>query len=67
MFPGSLRTVDDPDAWERNIFQAGRGPEPWRPLLIVVLALLLVESVVAASERLRKAPSTTAAADPSRA
>ncbi|MDE2806652.1 MAG: BatA and WFA domain-containing protein [Gemmatimonadota bacterium] len=45
--------VDDASAWSRHIFRAGRGPEPWRPLLAIVLALLVLETVVAASRALR--------------
>ena len=45
--------VDDASAWSRHIFRAGRGPEPWRPLLAIVLALLILETVVAASRALR--------------
>jgi len=51
--PGVRDIVDDASAWSRHIFRAGRGPEPWRPLLAIILALLVLETVVAASRALR--------------
>ncbi len=39
-------------AWARSIFQERQGPELWRTLLALALALLVVESVVAATGRL---------------
>ncbi|NNF27596.1 MAG: hypothetical protein HKN73_10295, partial [Gemmatimonadetes bacterium] len=58
--PGHAATADDLGSWRRNIFRASRGPEPWRPLLIVVLVLLAVEGTVAASgRRSRTVPSPT--------
>jgi hypothetical protein len=42
-------------AWERAIFRARQGPELWRPLLLVALLLLLLESAIAAAGRVRKA------------
>ena len=45
--------VDDASSWPRYIFRAGRGPEPWRTLAAVLLALLIAETVVAASRTLR--------------
>lgn len=45
--------VDNASAWPRHIFRAGRGPEPWRPLAAIILALLVVETVLAASRALR--------------
>lgn len=45
--------VVDASAWSRHIFRAGRGPEPWRPLAAIILALLVLETVVAASRALR--------------
>ncbi len=53
-------------AWDRAVFRARQGPEMWRPLLIAVLLLLLVESVMAtsgtstaASRRAQAAPAPT--------
>lgn len=51
--PGVSTIVDDPAAWSRNIFRAGRGPEPWRFFAVLVLVLLIAETVVAASRALR--------------
>lgn len=41
--------VDDADGWDRAIFRARQGPELWRPFLIAVLLLLLLESLMATS------------------
>jgi len=51
--PGTTAIVDDAAAWSRNIFRAGRGPEPWRAIAAILLILLLVETVVAAARGLR--------------
>ena len=51
--PGLSSVVGDAAAWSRHIFRAGRGPEPWRMLAALVLALLIAETVVAASQALR--------------
>ena len=51
--PGVSTIVDDAAAWSRNIFRAGRGPEPWRLFAVLVLVLLIAETVVAASRALR--------------
>ena len=51
--PGVSSIVDDASSWSRNIFQAGRGPEPWRLLAALLFALLIAESIVAASRTLR--------------
>ncbi len=51
--PGVASIVDDASSWPRYIFRAGRGPEPWRTLAAVLLALLIAETVVAASRTLR--------------
>ena len=56
--PGPVSLVDDASDWVRSIFRAGRGPEPWRPLLLLLLALFVVESIVAASQRLTNAGKT---------
>lgn len=50
--PGVVAVVSDADAWSGAIFRAGRGPEPWRLLAVLLLALLIVESSVAASTRI---------------
>ena len=51
--PGFSTVVDNAAAWSRHIFRTGRGPEPWRLLAVLVLALLIAETVVAASRALR--------------
>lgn len=51
--PGTHDIVDDAAAWSRHIFRAGRGPEPWRPLAVIILLLLVLETAVAASRALR--------------
>ena len=51
--PGVAAIVDDASSWSRHIFRAGRGPEPWRTLAALLLALLIAETVVAASRTLR--------------
>ena len=55
--PGTVAIVDDASSWSRHIFRAGRGPEPWRPLAVLLLALLTVETAVAASRALRSRPA----------
>ena len=50
--PGVVAVERDADSWSGVIFRAGRGPEPWRFLAVLLLALLLVESSVAASTRI---------------
>ena len=54
--PGVAAIVDDASSWSRHIFRAGRGPEPWRPLAALLLALLVVETAAAASRALRSRP-----------
>lgn len=51
--PGTIAIVDDAASWSSHIFGAGRGPEPWRPLAAMLLALLIVETVLAAARGLR--------------
>lgn len=51
--PGLTTVVGDAASWSRHIFRAGRGPEPWRMLAVLVLGLLIAETVVAASQALR--------------
>ena len=54
--PGTRDIVDEVSSWPRYIFRAGRGPEPWRSMALLILALLIVETVVAASRTLRSRP-----------
>ena len=54
---GVAAIVVDASSWSRHIFRAGRGPEPWRPLAVLLLAFLVVETVVAASRALRPHPN----------
>jgi hypothetical protein len=46
--PGAV-VVSDPAAWRRQVFRSRQGPEVWRPVLLVALALLLLEGWIAAS------------------
>ncbi len=48
--PGAER-VDRPEAWSRAVFRARQGPELWRSLLVLAIALLLLESAMATSGR----------------
>lgn len=41
--------VEDRAAWERAILQGDEGREAWRPLLLLALLLLLIESWIAAA------------------
>lgn len=59
--PGAVAVVSDPESWPDAIFRAGRGPEPWRTLAVLLLALLVVESGVAASTRVFSRPGRGAA------
>lgn len=58
--PGTRDVVDEASSWPRHIFRTGRGPEPWRPIALLILGLLIVETVVAASRTLRPRPGGTA-------
>ena len=51
--PGPTAIVDEAASWSRHIFRAGQGPEPWRPLALLLLGLLIAETIVAASRGLR--------------
>lgn len=55
--PGVTAIVDDASSWSRHIFRSGRGPEPWRPLTVLLLAFLMVETAVAASRAIRRNPA----------
>lgn len=48
-----VRVSDDAGDWLRMIYQRRLGREVWRPLLLLALALLLVETLVAAAGRAR--------------
>ena len=60
ILPGIRAVVDDVEAWPRQIFRSGRGPEPWRALALILLVLLALEIVVAAARGLGT-PSAPAA------
>jgi hypothetical protein len=62
----ALVTVDDARRWPSRVFRERRGPEPWRPLLIVVLILVTVEGWFATSRsgRSRDSAPSPAADDP---
>lgn len=66
--PGwTVQISDTPDEWRADIFRSRVGREVWRPVLIATLLLLLVETLIAATGRVRRAaePGTadTAARD----
>jgi len=50
-----IRITDDAGDWLRMIYHRRLGREVWRPLLLLALALLLVEGLVAAAGRARPA------------
>jgi hypothetical protein len=50
-----VRTADTPAEWGRAVYQARLGLQLWRPLLLALLALLLVESFIAATGARRPA------------
>src|SRR5690606_5872729 len=50
-----VRITDDAGDWLRLIYQRRLGREVWRPLLLLALALLLIEGLVAAAGRARAA------------
>ncbi|HET9983553.1 MAG TPA: BatA and WFA domain-containing protein [Longimicrobiales bacterium] len=50
--PGwDVETADDPAEWTRDIFRHRFGHETWRPLVLLLLAVLLVEGLVATAGR----------------
>jgi hypothetical protein len=53
LFTGDLRIVAARGDWPTSIFVRGQGPEIWRPLLLALLLLLVVESLVAADGHAR--------------
>lgn len=54
--PGTTAVVDEAGSWSRQIFRTGRGPEPWRLIAVLLVALLIAETIVAASRTLRSRP-----------
>lgn len=54
--PGTIAVVAGAGSWSRQIFRTGRGPEPWRLIAVLLLALLIAETIVAASRTLRSRP-----------
>lgn len=55
--PLDVKRVDDAESWVKTVFTHRVGKEVWRFLLMVLLVILLVESVVAATGG-RHAPAT---------
>ncbi len=55
--PGTTTIVDDAGSWPGEIFRARRGSEPWRLTAVLLLALLVAETMVAASRKLRSRPA----------
>jgi hypothetical protein len=61
--PGwTLHVADDAGSWRRAVFRERLGSELWRPLLAAALAVLLLETIVAAAGRVRRADAAAAAA-----
>jgi hypothetical protein len=60
--PGwTLHVTDDEGSWRRAVFRERLGRELWRPLLAAALAVLVLETIVAAAGRVRRtdrAPAT---------
>lgn len=55
LIPASqVETVNSEDGWTNNIFRNRLGRELWRPVLYIVLLLLAIEAIVAASGRARR-------------
>lgn len=48
---GNIELVDNSDAWTTSIFHARHGRDIWRPLIILALAILLLEGLIAAAGR----------------
>jgi hypothetical protein len=59
----SLHVTDDAGGWRRAVFRERLGNELWRPLLIAALVVLLIETIVAAAGRARRATVPRAAAE----
>ena len=52
--PGwKVQFADDADSWNDEIFDRRLGFEMWRTLLMILLALLVVEGIAAATGRVR--------------
>jgi hypothetical protein len=50
--------ADDADGWGRRIFEQRLGYELWRTILVVLLILLLIEGIAAATGSVRAAPAS---------
>ncbi|HEY8469970.1 MAG TPA: BatA domain-containing protein [Longimicrobiales bacterium] len=61
-----VRITDDPGDWLRLIYHRRLGREVWRPLLLLALAFMLVEALVAAAGRTRVSRAGGGAAAPAR-
>lgn len=48
-----LETSDSPREWGRDVYRHRLGHEVWRPLLLLLLSILLVEALVATAGRMR--------------
>lgn len=59
LLPGwHLRTAASPAGWARTVYHARLGLQLWRPLLILLLAVLIIEALVAATGARRRAAAT---------
>lgn len=64
--PGwTLERVSNPDGWARAIYRQRLGREVWRPVALILLALLLVEGLIAASGRSGLGRARAVTAEPS--
>ena len=44
-----VHRVDEAEDWSRSVFRARQGAEPWKPLLVIILLILMLESWFAAA------------------
>ena len=49
-----VATPDSPRAWSHDVFRHRLGHEVWRPLLLLLLSILLIEGLVATAGRARR-------------
>jgi hypothetical protein len=63
--PGwTIETADTPEDWRNEIFRSRVGREVWRPVLIAILLLLIVETLIAATGRVRRSADPGPASEP---
>jgi hypothetical protein len=59
-----VESADTPDEWRADIFRSRVGREIWRPVLIAILLLLIVETLIAATGRMRRPADPGAGPEP---